>query len=409
MGGAAVVAGLAGLVIMVVSAQTLDPVANAEFMVFWSLLFWIIGALSGIQVETVRTVRRAALDRADVDRLAAANPHHRPGVKVVPWGVGFGLVLASAVTALAWLFDRPAFAGSGALSALALIIGSSLFAGQAAFAGAAGGKGRWRWAAVMGGGEGVVRLVAFAIVLMAIDGQRFIAFKLAAAAGGLICLAALLPAPGARLARRARGELPAAGYLAKTGQAVAAGAASSSLINGFAALMSLTMDNQTVRGAAGLMFAVTMVRAPFLVALNAFMPMIVARLIDAGPRAGRLVALGAAGLALAAGLGAGVVGLVGPWLLSYFNVAYQLSALVLAVLTVGAACLAAVALSGSWALARGQHGAYLAGWLTALGVAAAVLAAPLSATVAVCVALIAGPLAGTAVHLTLIALRRPAR
>ncbi|MDR1153034.1 MAG: hypothetical protein LBK72_11305, partial [Bifidobacteriaceae bacterium] len=86
--------------------------------------------------------------------------------------------------------------------------------------------------------------------------------------------------------------------------------------------------------------------------------------------------------------------------------AYQIGGAVLAALTAGAACLSAVTLTGAWALARGQHGAYLAGWLVALAVAAGVLAGPFSATVAVIVALVAGPLVGAATHIALITSHR---
>ncbi|MDR1294644.1 MAG: hypothetical protein LBK59_06760 [Bifidobacteriaceae bacterium] len=400
MAGAAIVAGLAGLVIMIVTASVLDPVSNAEFMVFWSLLFWVVGALAGIQVETVRSVRQAALVAADGG--GGARGVRTRGVRVVPWGLGCGLAVAAAVAGVGWFVDRPAFAGSAGVSAAALIVGAGLFGGQAAFAGAAGGCGRWRWAGVMLAGEALVRLAGFAIVLALIDGERFVPFKVATAAGSLILLVGLWPGSGARLALRARGDAAPAGYLRRTGPAVLANAASSSLINGFPALMSLTMDAGTVRGAAGLMFAVTMVRAPFLVLINAFAPMLVARLVGAGRRAGRLVAVGAVGLAAVAGIGALVVAIVGPWLLGYLRPAYQIGGPVLAALTAGAACLSAVTLSGSWALARGQHGAYLAGWLAALAVAAGVLAGPFSATVAVIVSLVAGPLVGAAVHIALI-------
>ncbi|MDR1152058.1 MAG: hypothetical protein LBK72_06235, partial [Bifidobacteriaceae bacterium] len=302
MAGAAIVAGLAGLVIMIVTATVLDPVSNAEFMVFWSLLFWVVGALAGIQVETVRSVRYAV--------LAADGPGR--GVRVVPWGLGCGLVVAAGVAGVAWFVDRAAFAGSPGVSALALVVGAGLFGGQAALAGAAGGCGRWRWAGVILAGEALVRLGAFAIVLAVISGERFVPFKVATAAGSLILLAGLWPGGGARLALRARGDAGAGGHLRRTGPAVLAGAASSSLINGFPALMSLTMDAGTIRGAAGLMFAVTMVRAPFLVLINAFAPMLVARLVGAGPRAGRLVGVGAVGLAAVAGIGAVIVAAVGP-------------------------------------------------------------------------------------------------
>jgi hypothetical protein len=391
MGGAAIVGGLTGLAIMILTATGLDPQTNAQFMVFWSLLFWVVGALAGVQFESVRAVRQA--------EVSGGVPR---GVRVVPWGLGVGFAVAAGVVGVAWAVDRAAFAGSAWVSAGAIVIGAGLFGGQAALAGAAGGLGHWRWAAAMLGGEALIRFAAFAVVIALVDGSRFTPFKVAAAAGSLVLLVGLWPSPGARAAVRARGDDPPRTYLARTGQSVLANAASSSLVNGFPALMSLAMPAGTVRDAAGLMFAVTMIRAPFLVLINAFGSMLVARLVSAGPKAGRVAAVLAAGLAGLAAIYAALVAGIGPWLLGYLNGAYHIPAGVLAALAGGAACLSTVSLTGAWALARARHGAYVTGWTVALAVAAAILACPLSPTVAVTTALVAGPLVGAAVHVAMI-------
>ena len=53
---AAVVSGIAGYLVLVLTARHLDAAENADFLVFWAALFSVFGVLVGIATETTRAV-----------------------------------------------------------------------------------------------------------------------------------------------------------------------------------------------------------------------------------------------------------------------------------------------------------------------------------------------------------------
>ena len=53
---AAVVSGIAGYLVLVLTARHLDAAENADFLVFWAALFSVFGVLVGIASETTRAV-----------------------------------------------------------------------------------------------------------------------------------------------------------------------------------------------------------------------------------------------------------------------------------------------------------------------------------------------------------------
>jgi O-antigen/teichoic acid export membrane protein len=76
--GAAVVSGVAGYVVLVLTARFLDAAENADFLVFWGALFGVFGVLIGISSETTRAVF-ASPEGAAV------------GVRVVPISAALGV------------------------------------------------------------------------------------------------------------------------------------------------------------------------------------------------------------------------------------------------------------------------------------------------------------------------------
>lgn len=60
--GAALVSGLAGLIVTWIVAAIAGPSVYAEFAVFWALLFFMVSVLFGVQQETARGV--AAIEHA---------------------------------------------------------------------------------------------------------------------------------------------------------------------------------------------------------------------------------------------------------------------------------------------------------------------------------------------------------
>ena len=152
--------------------------------------------------------------------------------------------------------------------------------------------------------------------------------------------------------------------------------------------------------AGALILAVTLTRAPLLVPLNSFQGVLISRFVDR--RDHRLAALGAPlGIVTAVGaVGVLAAWLMGPWLLrSVFGADFDLDGVVVALLTLGATCLALLTVTGAAAIAAGAHRWYAAGWWMSTLVAIAMLLLPLDVATRTCVALVVGPLVGLGVHL----------
>ena len=81
VGIASVVAAGSGYLVLVVVARYLEPSVNADFLVYWSLLFGGFGILGGIQQEATRSVGTAA-------HTGEATPG---AARVLPWSLLIGL------------------------------------------------------------------------------------------------------------------------------------------------------------------------------------------------------------------------------------------------------------------------------------------------------------------------------
>jgi hypothetical protein len=394
VGAGAAVTGVTGLIIMVLTAAILPPAANARFMVYWSALYWVYGALTGVQQETVRTVRAARLEGV-TDGAGATGSR----VRVIPWGLATGAVLAACLLATYPLWS-PRLAGDDSpASALLIAAGCLLFSGLAANVGAFTGLGVWPLVGGLNAADGVARATFIALALTVVGGAaRLQAAEAAAITGAGVWLVFWLFSRRVRSVWHLRGDATPREYPRLMAQTVLANAASFSLVVGYPTVLALMLTPAQIDAAAGLLFAISMTRAPLMMPINAFQGMVVAKFVGGGTGRVKLLALlagavGAGGVALAA-----LVAWIGPWLLGYLRPEYHLSAGVLAGLTLAAAMLGLVFLTGSVVLAMKRHGPYLLGWALAIGVSVAVLATGLSLETRVIVSLMSGPALGAAVH-----------
>jgi O-antigen/teichoic acid export membrane protein len=391
VGVAAVVAAGAGYLALVIVARTLSIADNTDFLTFWSLLFFLFGTLGGLQSEVTRMVH-----------VAAAERHTDRGDRVLPIGLAIGLGLAGLVALSSPLWARSVLAPAPVALTVVVTLGVVAFAGHASVAGTLAGRGRWTPFSGVVGAEATMRLVL--VVVAAVLGAGMVGFATAtAAAAGTWLLATAVPV--VRQAARQRTGLPTPDVLRSTGYALAGAASSAALIVGFTVLLSVTTDAEVYRTAAPLIMAIQLTRAPLLVPLGAYQGVAIAYVLrnrDAGLAplvriAGAVVALG--------GLAAGLAALLGPWLLeTILGAEYRVTPLLLAELTLAAAVLALLTLTGAAALAVRAHRAFSVGWLVATLGATALLLLPAPIETRAVLSLAIGPLAGVAVHV--VAIRR---
>ena len=384
---ASAVSGLAGYVVLVVVARHLSPADNADFLVFWGALFGVFGVLIGIATETTRAVHA----RSEAPSSASPGGLVLPEVALLVAAAGV-LLAASGV---AWA--PRLLGGSWPTLLAALVVGSLLFASHCFVAGTAAGRGDWSSYSLLVGAEASTRLVLVAAAVVVGARVPGLAWVVSLACGTWLLLALV------RLARvrgyaATRGDVPGPGLRRRLLAACVASGASSLLLVGFPVLLRLTTPDDVFAGAAPLILAVSLSRAPLLVPLNAFQNVLVTRVVSHGVGALRapLVLVVAASL-----VGAALAVPVGPIVLHVINPAYDVAGPVFGLLVLGAGAVGVLVLTGAGSIARDHHVAYVGGYVVATAVSVLVLLLSLDLETRVVAALLAGPVAGVAVHLAL--------
>jgi O-antigen/teichoic acid export membrane protein len=380
---AAAVSGIAGYVVLVLVARHLTPEQNAEFLVFWGALFGVFGVLIGIATETTRAVHAAS-------RTPATS-----GARVLPEVVllagAVGVVLGA--SGLVW---APAVLGPEWPQLLAaLVVGTVLFASHCFVAGTAAGRGRWSTYALLVGAESVIRLVL--VVAAALAGALVggLAWAVSLACGTWL-LVSLLPAGRTPGALTVTGDVSRNGLRRRLVASCAASGASALLLVGFPVLLRLTTSDQVFAGAAPVILAVSLSRAPLLVPLNAYQNVLVTKVASHG--------IGATRTAAALLAGATVVGAVaavplGPAVLRVINPDYEVAGPVFGLLVLSAGLVGSLTITGAASIALDHHTVYVVGYVVATTVSTLLLLLPLTLDARVVVAVLVGPLAGIGIHL----------
>lgn len=385
VGLASLVAAGAGYGVLLVAAHTLSTEANADFLVFWSLLFGVYGVLGGVQNETTRATGAGPADGVR-------------GARVLPWGLGVGAVAVLVLATTSPWWGEALLGGDWAASTWVVCGGVLAFAGHSSLAGALAGARAWSTYSVLVGAEALTRFVLALGAALVLTGTTT-GLEVAAAAASGVWLVLVLVSPATRSAARARADVAAGPLLRNTGHAVVAAASSAALVVGFPVLLRLTTEPATFRTAAPLILAISVTRAPLLMPLAAYQGVAIAHFVTHRERglAGLRRILGlvvAAGLVVSA-----LAALVGTWALRLlFGPDYGVPGGVLAGLTLGATALALITLTGAATLALGSHVAFASGWFTATALALGALLLPLTLEGRTIVGLVAGPLAGLCVH-----------
>ena len=180
------------------------------------------------------------------------------------------------------------------------------------------------------------------------------------------------------------------------------------LITGFPFLLRMTSPaNVDAALLGGVIYAITLTRAPLLVPLQRFQSALIVYFVPRGHQLLRALSKPVAGL-----LAVGVVGAIAAWIIGPLLMGllvgekYVVPGVLLAFLTLGSATTASLMVTGSAVLAAQRHNLYLLGWVAATVVALLVLLLPFDVGTRAVAALVVGPTVGALVH-TLPLLQRP--
>lgn len=379
--GASLVSGMSGYLALILAARTLSPADNAEFLVFWAAVFALYGVLIGVTTETTRAVTTTRDSRDATTRL-------------LPVVVGFGLTLV-AVAALSGLAWAPFVLGVHWVPLLgATTLGSALFAVHVAVSGVASGRGAWSGYSLLVAGETASRLVLFVVVALTVASVTGFAVASALASG--FWLLATLSSRRYRDLWNQRVDADVRGLVRRLVASCSAAGVSAMVLVGYPVLLRVTTPDDVFAGAAPLVLAVSLCRAPLLVPLGAYQNVVVARVAAHGARALVPVLLGVAGVTAVGALAAWPLG---PWALRLVNPDYHVDGSVFAGLVLGAGLVAVLTMTGAAAVGLDHHRVYLAGWIAATVTTLGVLLVPGTLEARVVTSLVVGPAVGVVVHL----------
>lgn len=388
VGIASLVAAGSGYLMMWLAARSLSQAENADFLAYWALLFSVFGILGGVQNEVTRAIRTAGPGAG--------------GVRVLPAGLAVGTVLAVAAAATSPWWSVQVLGTDPAWQVAALCIGAVAFAGHSTIAGALSGRGRWTTFARLIAAEAITRVSFAGLAVLA--GLALGGIEAAAVSGAFAWTAFMLLSAPARDAARARANVTVRGLWSRFAHATVASSASAALMVGFPVLLRLTSTPEVYATSAPLLLAVSLTRAPLLLPLGAYQGVAIAAFVDRRQDRWRPLVKVGTGILGVGLLGAAAAWAIGPWLMALlFGDGYRVDGTLLGGLTLAAALLALLTLTGAAVLALDRHSWYGGGWLTATVVAVVCLVLPGGAQERTLLALALGPLTGAAVHLVGIA------
>lgn len=385
------ISGVAGYVVMWMTARTLGAAGFVVFGVFWSALYLVVGILFGLQQETTRA--------AAAGRLAIAG-RTRSSLWIFGTVAGFVAGLLVVVTSVWWAPSSLGSTNTGLVAQIA--IGAALNAVVATMTGVLAGLQNWRMFAFIVLLDGLLRLGGVALVLAFTVDPALIAWAVIAPFPLSIGIA-VLSSPR-RMIRLGRSPLGYREIAANSGHTVLAASATAVLINGFPLVLALSIHRGETAALGALIFAITLTRAPILVPLMALQSYFVTRFTNNRAQTWKLIGQSFGLIALVMAVLSTVTALWGTWALSTFvRPDFALSATALVPLVASSGFIGALCVTGPAVLARGQHRAYSLGWISASVFAAVILALPIGIEARAALALSIGPMAGLAVHILALA------
>ncbi len=364
---------------------------TSQFLAFWSFLFTCFGILSGISVETTRSVTNAVREG------------FAPGPRLVWLAVGFAGVLGTLMVLTAPLWRDRAFESDAQVLGWLACAGVVGYAVHSVLVGSLGGRAWWATYSGTIAAESGVRLAL--VVTVVIIGSTMVGLAAASALAAFTWVVVVAVSRRARAALASRADVPTTVLLPRMLASIAAQGSSAVLVVGFPFLLSLTTEATVYAAGAPLLLAISFTRAPLLIPLNAYQGVAVAHFVNNRDRGLRALLPILRLIGLIGAVGAALAWLVGPWLMVLLTgkESYRVDGWILAALTVGAALLAILTLTGALCQALALHRWFVGGWLLATGVAVALLLVPGPLAVRAVVALVGGPLLGILVHLSRLA------
>lgn len=383
---ATAIGGGAAYLLQIIAGVALGTAAYASFAVFWSALYLLVSALSGVQQEVARATYP----------LGAAEPSGRVPV-VRNFTVASAALVVVVLTGSAWLWTGAVFPANGWSLVPPLVLGVAAYLVVAAISGVLYGLSFWTAAAAMTIVDGLLRFGVVGGMLLFTRDSVVLAwgvalpFVIAPVILWWFIRAGVVGRFGIDVGPKELGW-----NVART---VAAAAATGVMVSGLPLMIQATGDTVSPDAFGSLTYAITLTRAPIVIVVLALQSyLVVVFRTHAAAVVGWVVRLSAVVLAASAVL-ALLAWWLGPWVLSLlFGRPDVLAGGTIALLVATAGLVGVLCVTGAATLSRAQHGAFAGGWIIAAIVMVGVLLLPTGLHERTILALTIGPLAGLIVQ-----------
>lgn len=396
---ATAIAGVLGYLMQAaVPRAVTDPNQVLDFLKFWSGLYLLVAALSGLQQEVTRATSPAA-PGSESDSRSGSRSRTAFGGGLPLLALASGLGSAALVVATAPLWASRIFPDRTPDLVAALAVGLAAYAGVAVLSGVFYGLRLWNAVAGMTVLDIGLRLVLVGAALA--SGGDLAALAWAVVAPLPLSFIVLWLLNRGRVRGRFVVDVPPRRLAWNAARTLGGSIALGALTSGLVLLIGIAPTTEPVASVTALTFVVNLTRAPLVIPVLALQGWLIAYFRgQAGSPPGRVLRVVAAVLG-ASVLVAGLAFVVEPWLLgAIWGPAYVLDGPTCAGIVLTAGLMGALCVTGPATLAANRHSAYLAGWAVAAALTVGVLFTPLPLTPRVLLAMAAGPVAGVLIHLT---------
>jgi len=383
---ATAISGGAGYAFILLAGTILGAEAYTPVGVFFSVLYFGVTALAGVQQEFARSAHPTT---GGVVRPQRANPR--------TFALGSAGVVLLVIAATSPLWSSRVFPDTGWSFVAPLACGEAAYVVLAVVSGLLYGVARWRLIFALIVTDGLLRLALGAVVLVLHPSTALLAWSMAAPF-------AIVPmAFAGRIIRSLRRAVELDSTTRELAwnvtRTLTAGAATGLLVSGLPAVVSATSTHVDAAYVGSIMLVLSLARAPIVVLVMAFQSYLVTTLRHAGDVLRRvwiiLSTLAAGSLSLAA-----LAWVIGVDLLGrVFGNEFHMGRTMLAVIVLSGGVTAGLCVSGAATLSRGHHGRYVSGWLVTAVATLALLAVPMAIDTRLTLALLVAPGLGLAVHL----------
>jgi len=379
------IVGIAGYVITWLVPRTIGVGSYAVFAVFWSFIFLVAAALTGIQQE----VTRATHPRDP----ANTSYRNRAGV----FALAAFLTVLVLVLGTAPLWQAQVFPVDGWSLVLPLAVGAASYVPLAVLAGSLYGIGHWNALFGLIVIEGVLRLVLVGIALAFWPGSVPLAW--AVAIPFPVAVLVVWPFARARVVGKTQLDVALPALTWNVVRTIVAAASMGLMVSGFPLVLSLTSAAVSADELGLVILAATLTRAPLIVVGMALQSFLIVFFRGRRARFWRsLLQLEALVLGLGAVLAA-LGFLLGPAVFAFlFPNEGVPEAWVIATFVASSALVGALCVSAPAVLSRNAHSAFTAGWVVAALTTVLCLLLPLPFLERTMLALLVGPAAGVLLH-----------